>query len=383
MSLKRWLKSMQKHINYYFLGLVVFLVGFGILFLATLSSLASLNTFGNTNHYLFQQIIRVGIGLVLSFIVFILPLSFLKKISPWLLLVNLILLAVVFLPVVGVNFWGASRWIAIGRLTFQPSEFLKITSILYVSALISNRFSESSKKGFINSAKKGYEDFRRVFLPFLALVAVIIILLKYQKDLSTLGITLATLMVIYFSAKTPLWHMITVFLMAVGTAAVLIIREPYRIERFKVFLQPETDPLGIGLQVKQSLIAVGSGGLFGKGLGMSVQKFGFLPQAMSDSIFAVMGEEIGIIGCSIIILLFLLFFYFGFKISTSATDKFSKMVAIGIVFWITLQAFMNIASNIGLFPLSGIPLPFLSHGGSHIIAELIGVGLLLNISKNG
>ena len=135
--------------------------------------------------------------------------------------------------------------------------------------------------------------------------------------------------------------------------------------------------------MKQSLIAIGSGGLFGKGWGMSSQKFGFLPQAMSDSIFAILGEETGIIGCSVLVFLFLLFLWFGVKIAKSSNDKFSQLTALGITFWITIQALFNIAANLGIAPLAGIPLPFFSYGGSHLVTELLGVGILLNISKNG
>jgi len=155
------------------------------------------------------------------------------------------------------------------------------------------------------------------------------------------------------------------------------------VQRFLVFLHPEADPLGVGFQLKQSLLAVGSGGIFGKGLGMSTQKFGYLPQAMSDSMFAILGEETGIIGCTILLLLFLAFCWQAIKIANNSSDKFGKLIAIGITVWFMTQAFMNIASAIGIFPLSGIPLPFFSYGGSHIISELIAVGLLLNISKHG
>jgi cell division protein FtsW len=158
--------------------------------------------------------------------------------------------------------------------------------------------------------------------------------------------------------------------------------EQYRLDRWLIFLHPETDPLGKGFQLRQSLIALGSGGIFGKGLGMSTQKFGYLPQAMSDSVFAIIGEELGIIGATVLIILFILFFWLGLRIAKNSNDKFSKMTAIGIVIWITLQAFVNMASAAGVFPLAGIPLPFFSYGGSHLVTELIGVGLLLNISKN-
>ena len=169
----------------------------------------------------------------------------------------------------------------------------------------------------------------------------------------------------------------------IASALLLIKIEPYRVQRFLVFLHPEADPLGIGFQLKQSLLAVGSGGWFGKGLGMSTAKFGFLPQSMSDSIFAIVGEELGLIGCTILILLFVFFFWQCIKIAKNSHDKFGKLTAIGITTWILLQSFMNIASTLGIFPLAGIPLPFFSYGGSHIIAELMAVGLLLNISKTG
>ncbi len=374
---------MHKRLNYYLLGLVVFLVGFGALFLATLSSLSSLNFFGNTNHYLFAHLARIAAGIVAGAVFYKLPLHFLKKVSPFLFFLNLFVLAIVFIPFFGgTNFWGATRWLSIGGITFQPSEFLKITAILYLAALISNRLSEHTKGALVQSVKRGYGNFIHVFVPFLILLGVISVILILQPDISTLGIIAISLIAMYFAAKTPLWHVLVLGLVGVGGAFLLIYFKPYRAQRLLVFLHPETDPLGIGFQMKQSLIAMGSGGWFGKGIGMSVQKFGFLPQAMTDSMFAILGEETGIIGCTILILLFMSFFYLGYKIAVRATDKFAKFTAIGITFMIVFQAFLNITSTIGLFPISGLPLPFFSYGGSHLITELIGVGLLLNISKS-
>lgn len=372
---------MAKHLDYYLLGLAAFLLIFGALFLATLSAPASMQIFGNTNYYIFHQLIRIGLGFILAFIAFKTPLHIFKKIALPLFIINLILLVVVFLPAVGTKFWGAQRWISIGHNTFQPSEFFKITAVLYLSAWLSNRFHKISKKNWKSSMKKGYYGFTTLLLPFLVLLAVITVILYMQRDISTLGIIGITLLVVYFVSGTPFWHMMLTFVMGVSSAALFIVVEPYRLQRLKVFLHPETDVLGIGLQLKQSLIAIGSGGMFGKGLGMSIQKFGFLPQAMSDSIFAILGEETGIIGCTILIAVFLLFFWRSLKIANSTSDNFAKLTSVGIATWITLQAFINIASTIGIFPLSGIPLPFLSYGGSHIIAEMIGVGILLNISK--
>lgn len=372
---------MKKKINYYFLGVSLILITGGLLFLSTLAAPISLQTFGNTNYYLFHQLFAAGIGLVAGFIAFKLPLHLLKKAAPILLLINLILVMAVFLPLIGAKFWGATRWISIGKNTIQPSEFLKINAILFVSALIANRLSESRKRwGF--SFKTSFQNLKHLFLPFFILLLVITFMLYLQKDVSTLGIVIMSLLVIYFTAGTPIWHTILVFVVWAAGAGIFTAIEPYRVQRFLTFLNPEADPLGKGLQIQQSLIAMGSGGIFGKGWGMSTQKLGYLPQAMSDSVFAVLGEETGIIGTTILIVLFSLFIFLAFKISKKATDKFSKLTAVGIGTWIMVQALINIASSTGLFPLSGIPLPFFSYGGSHLIAEMIAVGLLLNISKN-
>ncbi len=373
---------MGRHLNYHFLIVSLLLLVLGLFFLATLSASLSLQFFGNTNYYLFHQIISTFIGFILCIIIFKTPLHFLKKVAPVLLLINLLLLVAVFLPLIGIKLWGASRWISIGKNTLQPSEFLKITAILYLSSWLSNKFPGDSKKIWIFSLKKGYNNFTKIFLPFLIFLSVIATLLYLQRDISTLGIIVVTLIVIYFVALTPIWHTMLLFLLSSISTLVFTISEPYRVQRFLTLFNPESDPLGRGLQIKQSLIAIGSGGIFGKGFGMSNQKFGFLPQAMSDSVFAILGEETGIIGTSILVIMFLLFLYFGFKIANSTTDKFSKLTAVGISTWITFQAFVNIASAVGIFPLSGIPLPFFSYGGSHLIAEMIGVALLLKISKN-
>jgi len=162
----------------------------------------------------------------------------------------------------------------------------------------------------------------------------------------------------------------------------LIKLAPYRAARLLVFLKPETDPMGMGYQIKQALIAIGSGGIFGLGLGTSGQRLGFLPQSMADSIFAIMAEETGFVGGLILIALFLVFLWRGFKIGKSSQNKFSQLLAVGISSWIVIQAFINIGSMVGILPLTGIPLPFISYGGSALVSELIGVGILLNISKN-
>jgi len=373
---------MKKHLNYYLLFTAIVLVVFGILFLSTLSAPASMRGFGNPNYYLIHQLKLLLAGIVLVVIAYKIPLNYLKKFAPLILFANLAVLIVILLPAIGTKLGGARRWIDLGIGTFQPSELLKITAILYLSAWLSNKLSESNKKGWISIAKKGYYNIRYIFVPFIIFLTVISVILILQPHISALVIIGLTLVIVYFSAGTPIWNMISIFLVAISGLFALIKFEPYRMDRWLIFLHPEADPLGKGYQIRQSLIAIGSGGIFGKGWGMSSQKFGFLPQAMSDSIFAVLGEEIGIVGCSVLILLFIFFAIIGFKIAKSSIDKFSKLTALGITFWITIQAFLNIAANLSIAPMTGIPLPFFSYGGSHLVVELIGLGILLNISKN-
>ena len=372
---------MKKRIDYYLLATTFTLLALGFLFLSTLSARDSLDKFGTTYYYLFHQLKSFIPALILAIIAFFIPLDLLKKISLWLLIITFILLLIVM--IFGSNFWGAQRWIVVFGLVLQPSEILKLTSILYLSAWLANRMREEKSRGAILAVKRASYNFINLFLPFVILEVIISVIMIKQSDLSTLGIIGLTLLALYFFAKTPIWHTILAIFGAVAGLFTFIKIEPYRLERLLVFLHPDKDPQGASFQIGQSLIALGSGGILGKGLGMSAQKFGFLPQAMTDSIFPIIGEETGIIGCAILITLFSLLLWRGLKISNESSDKFAKFVALGVTFWIVLQAFINISSSIGIWPLAGIPLPFFSYGGSHLLTEMIGIGLLLNISKNG
>ena len=374
---------MDKRFNYFLFFVVTFLVGFSFLFFSCLSAPASLQRFGNTTHYLFHQLL-FGLlpALVAGFIAYKVPLHLLKKWAPALVLANLAVLFLVFLPGIGFSAGGASRWVHFGFGSFQPSEFLKISAILYLSAWIASKLSDENTLNWKSILKRSYHNFVYIFLPFAVFLGLIFIALFLQRDASTLGILSITLLVMYFSAKTPLWHTISIIVAGLTILLFMVRFEAYRLDRWLIFLNPDLDPLGKGYQLKQSLISIGSGGVFGKGLGMSTQKFGFLPEAMTDSIFAIIGEELGALGCIAFIAVFILFFWLGIQVAKNSNDRFSKLVAIGIVFWITFQAFINMSSAAGIFPLAGIPLPFFSYGGSHLVAELIGVGLLLNISKN-
>jgi len=379
--------------DYILIFTVAVLLIVGTLMLFSVSAPLSQVRFGNP-YYFFNHHILFGLipGLILAFIAFKIPLAFLKKWAPILLLINFILMVMVFVPEIGLEFGGATRWIDLGKVTLQPSEFLKITFILYLAAWLSSR-SENLKSNPVrkhhNSHPMPLEKRRslsnatiQTFFAFLILISLITLLLVFQPDISTLAIIVLTGIIIYFLAGAPMWQMISIILIGAISLFSLIKIAAYRMERLLVFLKPETDFLGIGYHLNQALIALGSGGIFGLGLGMSQQKFGFLPHTLTDSIFAIFSEETGFIGSSVLLLLFLIFFWRGFTIGSRSQDKFSQLLAFGITFWIVMQAFFNIGAMTGLLPLTGIPLPFISYGGSALVATMTGVGILLNISKN-
>lgn len=347
------------------------LLATGILILASVSTSFSLQRTGTSFYFLNHQLL-LGLlpGLIFGTAAFFMPLSFFKRWGFVALLLNMVLLAAVFLPVIGGHEGGASRWIYVGSFSFQPSELLKLTFILYMASWLAGRSSNAKK-----------ESLKTTLLPFVAVMGIISLFLILQPDVGTLGVIAATGLAMYFLGGTPIWH--TFALMEFGCAALafVVLIAPYRISRFLVFINPSLDPLGQGYQAKQALIGIGSGGLLGTGLGLSFQKFGTLPEPMSDSIFAVFAEETGFIGSALLILLFAALVWRVFVIAKRVPDRFSSLVATGIGIWIFLQASINIGAMLGLLPLTGIPLPFISYGGSALASELIAMGILLNISK--
>ena len=364
------IKKTAATIDYYLLAIdVAVLLLIGLVELTGVSVTTSWKKIGGSYYFLFHQIIYGLIpGIILGFFAFRSKFSTLRKISLPLFAGMLFLTLLVFIPKFGTTIWGSRRWIKIGILSFQPSEFLKLSFIIYISAWLSSR------------AKK--EKNRRLFLSFLTILGLLGLILILQPDISTLAVIAFVGIAIYFSSKTPAWQTIFMILTGVAGISILIKTAPYRLNRLLVFLHPETDPLGIGYQIKQSLIAIGSGRIFGTGLGLSNQKLGFLPQPMSDSIFAVFAEETGLVGSLLVIFLFLIFAFIGFKIAKACQSSFLRLMAVGITSWISIQAFINIGSMIGILPLTGIPMPFFSYGGSAMIAELTGIGILLNIAKH-
>ena len=353
------------------------LILLGVLILANVSAVYSMEKFGEPNYLLKHQILYGLLpGLALGIAGFLVPLELIKKYAFWLFFTNLLFLGLLAVSKIGLNFFGASRWINLGPIVFQPSEFLKLSLIVYLGAWLANQdFSSKS------ALKKRFFARFKPLVPFLMIVGIIAVLLALQPNIGTLGIILLIASVMFFLSGTPFWQNLSIWASGIAMLGLLIKIAPYRLNRWLVFINPDLDPMGRGYQLKQSLISIGSGGILGLGLGMSRQKFGFLPQTIGDAIFPVFAEETGFIGGIILVGLFLIFLWQGFKIARLSRDRFSQLLGIGISFWIGFQALINICSMTGLFPLTGVPLPFISYGGSHLVSELAGLGILLNISK--
>jgi cell division protein FtsW len=280
-----------------------------------------------------------------------------------LLLVTLVLLLAVFIPGIGIRTLGASRWIRLGFSGLQPAEFAKLALITYLSAWLSTK-------------EKGR------FLSFLLLIGMVVGLVMLEPDMGTSLILVLISLTLYFVSGAPVKQFLFLLPLLAAGFAMLAVLSPYRFARLTTFVNPQSDPLGASYQVRQALLAVGSGGFWGVGIGKSRQKYEYLPEANTDSIFAIVAEEGGLVGSVGLIGLIVFVVYRGFRISIRAPDAFSRLLAIGISSWIGLQAALNIAANLALLPLTGIPLPFISYGSSGLVITLAAIGILLSISKS-
>lgn len=356
------LKKQKKTSDRTLLVLILLLTAVGLVAVADASAPLALSTFGDKFYFVKQQAIWGVFGLILLFIFSNIHYSFWEKIATPLFFLSLALLVAVLIPGIGVKFLGARRWIILGSISIQPSEIIKLTLVIYLAKVARRIKSPLS-----------------YFLP-LALVAGLIML---QPDLgTTLVIVFSSLSQIFISGVS-LFYFLAASLTGVAASFLLIIFSSYRRERLLTFLKVTQDPLGRDYHIRQILLALGSGGIFGVGLGQSHQKFLFLPEAPTDSIFAIVAEELGFVGASILISLFALFVYRALLTVKNAPDKFAQVLACGITAWIGGQALLNIGSMAALVPLTGIPLPFFSYGGSSLTMILLACGILLNISKEG
>lgn len=292
-----------------------------------------------------------------------------RKIAFWLLVVGVILTTLVLFPQLGFEHGGARRWFVFGGLSFQPSEVLKLAFVVYFSA-------------WAASVKDKMQSFRYGFLPLLGLLALSGGLLLKEPDTDTFMMIVFSGLAIFLAAGGKWRYILSLVIAGVVGIALLATFRPYVRERINTFFHPETDAYGASYQVQQSLIAIGSGGVTGRGFGQSVQKFNFLPEPIGDSIFAVEAEEFGFIGASLLIILFVFFAGRGLKIASRVHDLFGRLLVVGLVIMIIAQAFVNIGAMLGLLPLSGITLPFVSHGGTSLFMTLFEAGIILSVSRS-
>jgi cell division protein FtsW len=367
---------MQKlKIDIFLFMILICLIGYGISMNYSANSVLSLAETGTLNNYLYEHLAFIAIGFVAMLVVAKIKYSIARKIVWWINGIVLILLCCAFVPSIQVEVNGAIRWINLFGFTFQPSELAKITVIFTLCHMIDN----AKRKGKLNN----WRDKKEGLLPMFAYIGVYLFIVLLQRHLSAtilLGIMFMTLLFIGGVKKRYLAGL-SFFGFLLAIIGVLI--EPYRLERITSFRHPEADPLGGGYQIIQSWYALGSGEMFGLGLGMSRQKFGWLPENHTDFIIAIIGEELGFFGVFVVILLFLAFLLAGLTIASKGKNTFEQLLVSGIVFWIIYQFMINLAVVGGLMPVTGMPLPFISFGGTSMVVLLIGIGLIFNItSKN-
>src|SRR3989344_4907924 len=351
-----------------FWTVIILFIG-GILILSSASIVLSEKNFGTFYYYTLRQIVLGGVvGFLGLFAAMKIPYRVWRRVSVPMMVGSFILLALLLIPQFGFSHGGATRWLSLGFINFQPAEILKLAFVVYLASWLDARRSD------VGSTAYG-------LMPFSLMIALVGVFLVMQPDIGTLIVIIATAGIMYLLGGGR-WHQVgilAVFGIVVGFF--LIQLKPYLLNRIWVFFNPNFDPSGIGYQMTQSLIAIGSGGIFGRGFGMSVQKYSYLPESMGDSIFAVYLEEMGFVGAILLVGAFLFFLWRGFLVARRAQDSFGKLLAVGITVSIFIQAFINMAAISGLLPLTGIPLPFVSYGGTSLMVTLISAGILLNISR--
>ncbi len=348
---------------------VAILMVFGLAALTSASGPLAYGKFHDSLFFVKRQII-FGLlpGLVLGYFLIKLNYEKWRKLSWFPYFAVIVLLVLVLVPGFGEVINGARSWINIFGFNFQPSEVAKLALIIFAAYLLSDR-------------KRDLQNWQMGLLPILTLLAPIIVLVAVQPDVGTLSIMLVILFMMLFEAHVPKKFLMIIGMLAIIAFIFMIFLKPYRMQRITIFMHPELDPQGIGYQINQAFLAVGSGGFWGLGVGQSRQKFQYLPEVNSDSIFAVIAEETGFLISAGLIVLILLICLRGLKIAKNTKNEHGRLIVVGVVVWLVWQSFLNIGAMVGALPLTGVPLPFVSHGGSALMAELAAVALVLNISR--
>lgn len=356
--------------DYFILAAALALTAIGLLAVYSASFAIGMSDYHNPNYFIVKQVVAAIAGLGLMFVFANIDYNLLRRFSPLIMLISLLSLLVVLVPHIGVNSNGANRWIALGPLPpLEPSEFAKLAMIIYIAAWLSAKGEQIQK-------------FELGLLPFVMMVGLVGGLILLEPDMGTALVIALTTMTMFFVAGASLRHVLTLMLSGLLGGLLLISVVGYRSSRLLIFLNPERDPAGAGFHIIQLLIALGSGGIGGLGLGASRQKFFYVPGAHTDGIFAIIGEEAGFIGAVVVIALFAFLVYRGFRAAFRAQDQFAALLAIGITCWIGYEAVVNIGGITRSMPMTGIPLPFVSYGGSALVMILAAVGVLLNVTRH-
>ncbi len=352
------------------LVITLVLIVFGLIVLSSAGIVDGQKKFGSPYYYLSHQLLYGVIpGLIGMFVLSLIDYKFWRKISLFILIGSLALMIMIFMPTFGHGLKGATRWISLGIFSFQPAEILKLSLIIYLAAWFGSRDERTKKWSY-------------GVLPFLIVLSFVALLLFLQPDVGTLIIVSFISLGVYFLAGPSYKQFAGILLVLFLGLSAIIVVEPYRFDRLKSFWDPSVDPRGSSYQINQSLISIGSGGLLGVGYNNSSQKQGgFLPEVIGDSIFAIIAEELGLVGSALTVGLFGILCFFMVGIAKNASDKFGALLVMGINIWIMSQAFVNIAAISGLVPLTGIPLPFISYGGTALVVLLSGMGIVFNVAK--
>lgn len=359
----------MKKYNKLLLLAVILISLFGLLMIYSSSNIWAEYKYNDPYKYLKSQAIFLIIGYILMIIISKFPYQNYKKLANIIFLTCNIMLILVLIPGIGTVRNGSRSWFGIGSLGLQPSEFAKLGLIIFTSKYLANNTKE------LKNIKKGV-------LPILGVLLLIFGLIMLEPDFGTGVVIVMTIIVLLFISGVKINFFIKIGILGLLGVIILILIAPYRLERIISFINPWTDPLGSGFQIIQSLYAIGPGGLLGLGFGNSIQKHFYLPEPQTDFIFAIISEEFGFLGVLIISTLFITIIYSGLKISMRCQDNFGKFLAFGITFGLAFQTILNLMVVVGLLPVTGVTLPFLSYGGSSLLISLINMGILLNIDKN-
>ncbi|MCG0276987.1 MAG: putative lipid II flippase FtsW [Thermanaeromonas sp.] len=346
---------------------VLVLLSMGIIMVFSASAVTAANNLGDAFYFLKRQLAWAGLGLTGMATLMRMPYTVFRRLANPLLGISLLLLILVL--IVGISAKGSSRWLGVGSLSFQPSEVVKLAIVIFLAS----RLAEDSRH--LGSS------FIRGLGPYLLLIFFVCGLILAQPDLGTAVAVAGTSYLLLVAAGADRRHLAVLFLAGLALVALAIVIAPYRMARFTAFLNPWADPQGKGYQTIQSLLALGSGGPFGTGLGQGRQKLYYVPEEHTDFIFAILGEELGFIGTALVVAAFSLLLWRGFRTAMKAPDAFGSLLAAGITIMITLQALINMGVVTGLLPVTGITLPLVSYGGSSLVFTLAGIGILLNISR--